>query len=184
MKLKIYAFLFISFGLHFFFLAGLSFISTFSSNHNNFVSINLNFSKFKELDTQINKDSTYNYLGPGPLKNNLEYSKKLVTEKEIDTVTNLYVSAWQRQIESIGNSSFKQYFKHSNPVSLRLSATLNSNGELINYKLIKSSGEEILDNVAIEILKMASPFTPFNESMKEFNEITIIRDWNFGAPKI
>ena len=38
----------------------------------------------------------------------IEYSKKLVTEKEIDTVTNLYVSAWQRQIESIGNSSFKK----------------------------------------------------------------------------
>jgi len=184
MKLKIYVFLFISFGLHFFFLTGLSFISTFNSNDTNFVSINLNFSKFKELDAQINQDTTHNNFGSVSSENNLEYSKKLVTEKKIDTAANLYVSAWQRQIESIGNSSFKKYLIHPNPISLRLSATLNSDGELINYKLIKSSGEEILDNVAIEILKMASPFKPFNESMEEFSEITIIRDWNFGAPKI
>ena len=107
-----------------------------------------------------------------------------MTENEINEAANLYVSAWQRQIESIGNSSFKKYLKQPNSTSLRLSATLNSDGELINYELIRSSGEEILDNVAIEILKMASPFTPFNESMKDFNEITIVRDWNFGAPKI
>ena len=184
MKLKIYAFLLISFSLHFFFLTGLSFISNLNNIDTNFVSINLNFSKFKEFDAHINLETANKNFGLEFSENYLEYSKKLITEKEIDAAANLYVSAWQRQIESIGNSSFKKYLKQPNSTSLRLSATLNSDGELINYELIRSSGEEILDNVAIEILKMASPFTPFNESMKDFNEITIVRDWNFGAPKI
>ena len=61
--------------------------------------------------------------------------------------------------------------------------SMNSKGELINYTLLKSSGNKSLDNVAVEILEMASPFLPFDASMKEFSEITIVRDWNFGLPK-
>ena len=106
-----------------------------------------------------------------------------MTESEINEAANLYVSAWQRQIESIGNSAFKKYFTQNELISLRLSATLNSKGELINYTLLKSSGNKSLDNVAVEILEMASPFLPFDASMKEFSEITIVRDWNFGLPK-
>ena len=54
---------------------------------------------------------------------------------------------------------------------------------MINYTLLKSSGNKSLDNVAVEILEMASPFLPFDASMKELSEITIVRDWNFGLPK-
>lgn len=182
MKLKIYVFLFISFSLHSFFIIGLSFVPNQKIIEENIVSVNLNFSEYKEFDQapkfEITKlGNSFEELKEGQL------AKKLLTENEINKAANIYVSAWQRQIESIGNTAFKKYFTQNKFVSLRLSATLNSKGELINYTLLKSSGNKSLDNVAIEILEMASPFLPFDASMKEFSEITIVRDWNFGMPK-
>ena len=58
MKLKIYAFLLISFGLHVFVIAGLSFVTDENTFDKNVVSVNLNFSKFKELDSQLNFEIT------------------------------------------------------------------------------------------------------------------------------
>ena len=178
MKLKIYAFLLISFGLHVFIIAGLSFVTDENKFDKNIVSVNLNFSKFKELESQLNFETTKKANGLD-LGNKVDsFNKKLFTENEIKNAANLYVSAWQRQIESIGNSSFKKYLNHQEQISLRLSATL------VNFELMKSSGIETIDQVAIDILKTASPFIPFSEIMNDYAEITIIRDWNFGTPKI
>ena len=184
MKLKIYAFLLISFGLHVFVIAGLSFVTDENKFDKNVVSVNLNFSKFKELDSQLNFEITKKANGLDLGDKVESFNKKLFTENEITNAANLYVSAWQRQIESIANSSFKEYLNNQEPISLRLSATLNSSGELVNFELIKSSGIETIDQVAIDILKTASPFIPFSEMMNDYLEITIIRDWNFGTTKI
>ena len=184
MKLKIYAFLLISFGLHVFVIAGLSFVTDENKFDKNVVSVNLNFSKFKELDSQLNFEITKKANGLDLGDKVESFNKKLFTENEITNAANLYVSAWQRQIESIANSSFKEYLNNQEPISLRLSATLNSSGELDNFELIKSSGIETIDQVAIDILKTASPFIPFSEMMNDYLEITIIRDWNFGTTKI
>ena len=184
MKLKIYAFLLISFGLHVFLITGLSFITDENKFDQNVVSVNLNFSDFKELDSQLNFEITKRANGLGLEDKVDSFNKKLFTENEIKNAANLYVSAWQRLIESVGNSSFKKYLNHQEQISLRLSATLNSSGELVNFELIKSSGIETIDQVAIDILKTASPFIPFSEMMNDYAEITIIRDWNFGTPKI
>ena len=184
MKLKIYAFLLISFGLHVFVIAGLSFVTDENKFDKNVVSVNLNFSKFKELDSQLNFEITKKANGLDLGDKVESFNKKLFTKNEITNAANLYVSAWQRQIESIANSSFKEYLNNQEPISLRLSATLNSSGELVNFELIKSSGIETIDQVAIDILKTASPFIPFSEMMNDYLEITIIRDWNFGTTKI
>ena len=184
MKLKIYAFLLISFGLHVFVIAGLSFVTDENTFNKNVVSVNLNFSKFKELDSQLNFEITKKANGLDLGDKVESFNKKLFTENEITNAANLYVSACQRQIESIANSSFIEYLNNQEPISLRLSATLYSSGELVNFELIKSSGIETIDQVAIDILKTASPFIPFSEMMNDYLEITIIRDWNFGSPKI
>ena len=154
MKLKIYAFLLISFGLHVFLITGLSFVTDGNKFDKNIVSVNLNFSKFKELDSQLNFEITKKANGLDLGDKVESFNKKLFTENEITNAANLYVSAWQRQIESIANSSFKEYLNNQEPISLRLSATLNSSGELVNFELIKSSGIETIDQVAIDPLAM------------------------------
>ena len=56
------------------------------------------------------------------------------------------------------------------------------NGNLINSKVLISSGNSFIDDMAISILKESAPFAPFNKDMSnEYSILEIIRDWNFSS---
>ena len=63
---------------------------------------------------------------------------------------------------------------------LTLSVTIGKDGDLLDYVLIRASGNQRLDKAAMEIIELAFPFKEFPEEMAKISEITIIRDWNFG----
>ena len=55
-------------------------------------------------------------------------------------------------------------------------------GNLINSKILISSGDSLIDNMAISILQESAPFAPFNEDMfNEYSVLEIVRDWNFSS---
>ena len=112
------------------------------------------------------------------------FSKKLNTKEKKNLAANKYVSAWQRKIETIGNLNYPDFVDSSVPLKLTLSVTLGKDGDLLDYALIKASGNQKLDQAAMEIIEMASPFNEFPEEMADFAEITIIRDWKFGNQEI
>ena len=112
------------------------------------------------------------------------FSKKLQTKEKKNLAANKYVSAWQRKIETIGNLNYPDFIDSTVPLKLTLSVTLGKNGDLLDYALIKASGNEKLDQVAMEIIEMASPFNEFPEEMADYVEITIVRDWKFGNQEI
>ena len=58
--------------------------------------------------------------------------------------------------------------------------TIGKSGNLLDYALLKTSGNHDLDKAAIEIIEMAFPFKEFPVEMSSYSEITIIRDWKFG----
>ena len=48
--------------------------------------------------------------------------------------------------------------------------------------ILKSSGNIIIDNMAIQILNESAPFAPFNDAMTDdYSFIEIVRDWNFSS---
>lgn len=55
---------------------------------------------------------------------------------------------------------------------------INKNGDLIDIKILKSSGNKLLDNASIEILKRASPFPEFPENLN-YEKIVFTIDFNF-----
>ena len=112
------------------------------------------------------------------------FSKKLQTKEKKNLAANKYVSAWQRKIETIGNLNYPDFIDSTVPLKLTLSVTLGKNGDLLDYALIKASGNEKLDQVAMEIIEMASPFNEFPVEMADYAEITIVRDWKFGNQEI
>jgi protein TonB len=58
--------------------------------------------------------------------------------------------------------------------------SLFPNGEVSEIQILKSSGYSILDQAAIAIVKMASPFESFPEAMRaEADILEIIRTWRF-----
>ena len=177
-------FLAISFGLHILLIFFLSFTETKNTLSKNFVtSVNLEFSNYQRFDRPSDFDQfqkTDENLGS---KKEI-LSKKLQTKEEKNFAANKYVSAWQRKIETIGNLNYPDFVDSSAPLKLTLSVTLGKNGALLDYALIKASGNQKLDQVAMEIIEMASPFNQFPEEMSDFAEITIIRDWKFGNQEI
>ena len=53
---------------------------------------------------------------------------------------------------------------------------------LISSKILISSGDKFIDEMALNILNESAPFAPFNQTMSsEYSILEIIRDWNFSS---
>ena len=184
MSIRFNFFLAISFGLHILLIFFLSFTETKNTLSKNFVtSVNLEFSNYQRFDRPSNFDQ-YKKTDENLGSKKEIFSKKLNTKEKKNLAANKYVSAWQRKIETIGNLNYPDFVDSSVPLKLTLSVTLGKDGDLLDYALIKASGNQKLDQAAMEIIEMASPFNEFPEEMADFAEITIIRDWKFGNQEI
>lgn len=54
------------------------------------------------------------------------------------------------------------------------------NGDVADVQILQSSGQSLLDNAALEIVKLAAPFAPFPDAMRaEADILEIIRTWRF-----
>jgi protein TonB len=63
-----------------------------------------------------------------------------------------------------------------------MSVRLNASGEVLDMQITASSGTSVLDEAARRILRMAQPFAPFSEELKErADQIVIIRTWDFKS---
>ena len=184
MSIRFNFFLTVSFSLHILLIYFLSFIETENTFSKNFVtSVNLEFSNYQRFDRPSNFDQ-YKKTDENLGSKKEIFSKKIKTKEKKNLAANRYVSAWQRKIETIGNLNYPDFVDSSVPLKLTLSVTLGKDGDLLDYALIKASGNQKLDQAAMEIIEMASPFNEFSEEMADFAEITIIRDWKFGNQEI
>jgi TonB family protein len=179
MSFRFNLFLSISFALHLFVIIFVSYVTEKKDLNNKYVqSINLKFSNFQRFDQEIDPST---FLQEKKYETKSKYSKKLDTKNITPSVAGSYVSSWQRKVETIGNLNYPSFLKSREFSSkLTLSVTIGNDGSLLDYALIKSSGDNKLDSAAIQIIELAFPFKNFPEEMANFSEITIIRDWQFG----
>ena len=107
--------------------------------------------------------------------------KKLEANSIVNSEEAVYLNLWQRQIESTGDniiSENENYFDGK----VQIMATIDIYGNLINSKILISSGNNVIDEMAIKILQESAPFAPFNKSMSsEYSVLEIVRDWNFSS---
>jgi TonB family protein len=179
MSFRFSLFLSISIALHLFAIIFVSFVTEKKDLDNKYIkSINLEFSNFQRFDQEIDPVMTLQEKNYGARN---KYSKKLDTRNLTPSVAGSYVSSWQRKVETIGNLNYPSFLKKREiNFKLTLSVTIGNDGSLLDYALIKSSGDNQLDSAAIQIIELAFPFKNFPEEMVNFSEITIIRDWQFG----
>lgn len=93
----------------------------------------------------------------------------------------LYLDGWRRRIEAVGNVNYPLEARRQQLYgSLRMLVALFPNGEVSEIQILQSSGHGILDQAAVEIVRMAAPFEPFPEAMRaEADILEIIRTWRF-----
>ncbi|MBX2857544.1 MAG: energy transducer TonB [Cellvibrionaceae bacterium] len=102
----------------------------------------------------------------------------LSTKSSIDAQ---YQLDWQQKIETIGNDNFpEEALQNSIFGRLRLSVLILPDGRVESIEVLQSSGQSILDDAAVQIVKLAAPFRSFPaEIKKEADKLEIIRTWTF-----
>ncbi len=94
-----------------------------------------------------------------------------------------YLASWVQKIEQTGNLNYPQEARLKNlDGRLRVSVRINAEGEMLDMEITSSSGIPMLDEAARQILRMAQPFAPFSDELRErADQIVIIRTWDFKS---
>ncbi len=117
----------------------------------------------------------------------IDYAKRpktiTLTASTRKAVEASYLATWVQKIEHTGNLNYPSEARVNNlDGRLRMSVRLNAQGEVLDMQITSSSGTSVLDEAARRILRMAEPFAPFSEELKErADQIVIIRTWDFKS---
>lgn len=97
-----------------------------------------------------------------------------------------YLAAWQAKIETVGNLNYPEEARRRNlHGQLLLDVALNPDGSINDIKLIRSSGQKVLDDAAMRIVKLAEPFGAFPEGMRKDTDVLhITRTWQFLSNRL
>jgi protein TonB len=93
-----------------------------------------------------------------------------------------YVRNWVDKVVRVGNINYPSEARRSNlHGNARILVSIRKDGTVKELSILESSGSTVLDDAAIRIVRMAAPFAPFPDSLKEeVDELEIIRTWVFG----
>ena len=117
----------------------------------------------------------------------IDYAKRpktiTLTASTRKAVEASYLASWVQKIEHTGNLNYPQEARVNNlDGRLRMSVRLNADGEVLDMQITASSGTSVLDEAARRILRIAQPFAPFSEELRErADQIVIIRTWDFKS---
>jgi protein TonB len=94
-----------------------------------------------------------------------------------------YLAEWKRKVERVGTLNFPSAARRAglsgSPV---VEVEIAANGRLREAKVRTSSGYGALDQAALTILRLASPFNPFPaELAAEYSRLRFAYQWDFVA---
>lgn len=94
-----------------------------------------------------------------------------------------YLDGWRRKVERLGTLNFPSVVRGqgtvANPV---LEVSIRADGTLGDALVRRSSGRREVDQAALSILRLASPFDPFPKELREkYDELRFAYEWQFLA---
>ena len=115
-----------------------------------------------------------------------ERRELLVTPSTRASDVAVYLDAWKRRIEQVGTLNFPNEARRrhlsGNPLVL---VVLASNGGLVRADVRRSSGHSELDQAAMDILKLATPFEAFPaELAARYDVLRFSYEWEFVAGRL
>lgn len=93
-----------------------------------------------------------------------------------------YLNSWKMRVERIGTLNFPPAAETSRvstyPV---LEVAIGADGSLRDVLVRTSSGQRSLDQAAMDILRIAAPFEPFPQQLREdYDVLRFAYEWHFG----
>ena len=106
--------------------------------------------------------------------------KRLQANSIVNSEEAVYLNLWQREIETAGDKIIANN-QSSLSGTVQIMAKIDIYGNLVSSEILISSGNTLVDQMAISILNESAPFAPFNETMSnEYSLLEVVRDWNFS----
>lgn len=97
-----------------------------------------------------------------------------------------YLKAWQDKVEQTGNLNYPEEARRRHLTgSLILDVAIRGDGRVQSIEVLKSSGEKLLDDAAIRIVRLSAPFGRLPSEIRADTDILhIVRTWQFMEEKM
>ena len=106
--------------------------------------------------------------------------RRLESNSALQSFEAIYLNAWQRQVETAGYYEISRSDIIQGNFRVQIKSIIDHMGNLIDVDILQSSGNSMLDALALKILYQSAPFEPFSKDMMaNYQQLEIIRDWNF-----
>ena len=92
-----------------------------------------------------------------------------------------YTNDWVQRVQSIGNLNYPENARKDRLTGkLVINVLLNNVGKVLKVQIAISSGNQVLDDAAKQIITLSSPFPAFPAEMKqEYDQLMITRTYSF-----
>ncbi len=97
-----------------------------------------------------------------------------------------YLAAWRAKVERIGTLNFPAAARHAGMnASPVIEVAIKADGRLAYAAIRRTSGDPELDQAALTILKLASPFEPFPEQLaSHYRTLRFVYEWQFVGGRV
>ncbi len=93
-----------------------------------------------------------------------------------------YIEDWRAKVERIGTLNYPQEARGKVYGSLILTVSVNQDGSVSTIDINRSSGYPVLDEAAVKIVRMGSPYSPFPPDIRrDIDILEITRTWSFTS---
>jgi protein TonB len=111
---------------------------------------------------------------------NARPKKRYISPATREEVYALYYDALRRRIEDRGTRNFPQYRGDKLYGELTMNVTVDARGQVVDTEIIHASGQRVLDQQAVAIVRAAAPFGAFSPAMRaQADQIVVTSRFRF-----
>ncbi|MFO1273507.1 MAG: energy transducer TonB [Rubrivivax sp.] len=111
---------------------------------------------------------------------NARPKKRYISPATREEVYAIYYDALRRKIEARGTRDFPEYRGRKLYGELTMNVTVDDKGRVVDAEIVRPSGQRLLDQRALAIVRAAAPFGNFNPAMrKQADQIVITSRFRF-----
>jgi protein TonB len=91
-----------------------------------------------------------------------------------------YMRAWVARVERVGNLNYPEAARSRGLTGqLVLTVAVKRDGTVERADIIQASGTKLLDDAALRIVSLATPFAPLPKTKEDVDVLHITRTWQF-----
>lgn len=106
--------------------------------------------------------------------------KKFISSNTREYAYAAYMKGWVDRVQRVGNLNYPDEARRNGVHGeLVLTVGLNRDGSIHSIDVIKGSGQKLLDDAAVRIVRLSAPFPALPADKNRVDELYITRTWQF-----